>query len=161
MSDKSDSTLSRGPSLTFEGDANSKKAKSINSGTSTPSLPKFDPRALLNPKAAAKRSREDDHVPAQSANSAEATADAVPSGMGSMIERMHKLDRREDQPQKRRKQEPEASQDEQKATFAGGGKGTVLGAYVKEKIEEGKKEAATATSVVDLTGGECFLLHAV
>jgi hypothetical protein len=81
--------------------------------------------------------------------------------MGHMLERIHNVSERDFLPQKRRKIELEGEDDNaQKAHFGGGGKGGVLGEYMKEKQEQGRKEdAANGTrSSVDLTGGRSFLL---
>lgn len=77
-------------------------------------------------------------------------------GMGHMLERMHNVSERDFPPQKRRKIDREGEDDNaRKAHFGGGGKGGVLGAHMKEKQEQGRKEdAANGTRPsVDLTGG--------
>jgi len=77
-------------------------------------------------------------------------------GMGHMLERVHNVSERDFLPQKRRKIEREVEDDNaHKAHFRGGGKGGVLGEYMKEKQEQGRKEdAANGTRPsVDLTGG--------
>ncbi|GME41987.1 SNF2-related protein [Neofusicoccum parvum] len=76
--------------------------------------------------------------------------------MGSMIERMHGVQRREDQPVKKQKLELADGQDGPKATFEGAGKGTVLGEYVAEQRQEGQEETGppSASAVVDLTAGK-------
>ncbi len=61
-------------------------------------------------------------------------------GMGDMLERIHGVQSRDMQPQKRRKVHDERD-DGDKATFSGGGKGGVLGDYMREKREEGRSEA--------------------
>ena len=79
-------------------------------------------------------------------------------GMGHMLEHMHNVSERDFLPQKRRKIEREGEDDHaQKAHFVGG-KGGVLGEYMKEKQEQGRKEdAANGTRPsVDLTGGKSF-----
>jgi hypothetical protein len=78
-------------------------------------------------------------------------------GMGHMLERMHNVSNRESLPQKRRKIQQDGNENrEVKSHFNGGGKGGVLGEYMKEKKEEGRKEAAANETrpSVDLTGGE-------
>lgn len=77
-------------------------------------------------------------------------------GMAHLVERMHNVSERDFVPQKRRKlHEDEDVDREAKGNFSGGGKGGVLGEYMKEKREEGRKEAATngTALAVDLTGG--------
>jgi len=79
-------------------------------------------------------------------------------GMGHLVERMHNVSDRQFLPQKRRKVEPLDDQgNEQKSYFSGGGKGGVLGEYMREKKEEGRKEAVAngTRPAVDLTGGKC------
>lgn len=76
--------------------------------------------------------------------------------MGHFLERMHNVSEREFSPQKRRKIERDNTEDnERKAQFSGGGKGGVLGEYMREKKEEGRKETAVngTRPSVDLTGG--------
>jgi hypothetical protein len=76
--------------------------------------------------------------------------------MGHMLERMHNVAERDSFPVKRRKVDTPEADKERKAQFGGGGKGGVLGEYMKEKQEEGRKEStANGTGfAVDLTGGE-------
>jgi hypothetical protein len=81
--------------------------------------------------------------------------------MGHFLERMHNVSEREFPQQKRRKIERDDTEDnERKAQFSGGGKGGVLGEYMREKKEEGRKETAAngTRPSVDLTGGRllCF-----
>jgi len=62
-------------------------------------------------------------------------------GMGHMLERMHNVAERDSLPQKRRKIEEQSDDGRRKAEFSGGGKGGVLGNYMREKKEEGQREA--------------------
>jgi hypothetical protein len=81
-------------------------------------------------------------------------------GIGHMLERIHNVSERDFLPQKRRRIEQEGEDGSaQKSHFGGGGKGGVLGGYMKEKQEQGRKEdAANGTRPsVDLTGGRLFL----
>jgi SNF2 family DNA or RNA helicase len=72
-------------------------------------------------------------------------------GMGHMLERMHNVADRNMIPQKRRKIYDEREEVNQKAEFTGGGKGGVLGEYMRQKREEGQKDASTrATAPVDI-----------
>ncbi|WYZ45384.1 hypothetical protein EsH8_VIII_000700 [Colletotrichum jinshuiense] len=78
-----------------------------------------------------------------------------PYGMGNMIERMRDVQDRASAPQpKRRKYDtPESDADNKKAMGPGGS--GMLGAYVKEKQEEGKKEnSKVPNQTVDLTEGD-------
>ncbi|KAK4964850.1 hypothetical protein LTR66_012233, partial [Elasticomyces elasticus] len=113
--------------------------------------PHYDPRALLNPKAAAQRAATD---AAAAREDADTDAD-TPVGMGSMIERMHKIDKREDQPYKKRKtasDEDNANDPKAGNSAFHGGKGGVIGEYMKEKRMEGQgKMGPVVTEAVDLT----------
>jgi hypothetical protein len=77
------------------------------------------------------------------------------NGMGHMLERMHNVTERDLLPQKRQKLKHEGEVDGKKEHFAGGGRNGVLGEYMREKREEGRKEAASngTRPSVDLTGG--------
>ena len=127
-------------------------------------LPQFDPRALLNPKAATKRAQE-------SESEAQGERKAMKVGMGAMLERMHNVENRQRNPQKKRKLKTpdqegekagEAEQQQQKepevkqrSTFEGGGSSTVLGEYVKQKQAQGDRERMDqGSSIVDLTADD-------
>ena len=120
-------------------------------------IPQFDPRALLNPKATAKRAPDK-----ESENETEKKAIGI--GMGAMLERMHNVEVRQRNPQKKRKVEAQSKEDKdeeqeqlekKKSTFEGGGSGTVLGEYVKKKQEEGDRErVGQESSIVDLTADD-------
>jgi len=137
----------------------------------------FDPKALLNPKAAAKRSNNDSDIkePANpygseamnnknfqtsSPKRSQPEGELLNGDPGQfmMLERMHNVGRREDQPQKRLKKDVGVDEDGEelvdvgkKADFSGGSKGGVLGEYVKQKREEGKAENDV---IIDLTETE-------
>lgn len=135
-------------------DTSRSSSQGANSTASQASQFAYDPRALLNPKATAKRSRTESTQPED--GSTPDPAEDV-SGMRSMIERMHGIQRREDQPVKKQKRELADEQDGRKATFAGGGKSTVLGDYMTEQRKEGEKEAGpppASSAVVDLTADD-------
>lgn len=73
-------------------------------------------------------------------------------GMGHMLERMNNVMDRSMVPQKRRKIENSQDGDQRKAEFTGGGKGGVLGQYMREKREEGHREAMSkGTKPVDIS----------
>ena len=82
-------------------------------------------------------------------------------GMGHMLDRRFNIAERDMIPQKRRKVVEERHPDEVKSQFSGGGKGGVLGQYVHDQREDGRKHAQGNTvKSVDLTGGEwCILLY--
>ncbi|KAH7026886.1 SNF2 family N-terminal domain-containing protein [Macrophomina phaseolina] len=130
-------------------------SQSANSNASQASQLAYDPGALLNPKAAAKRSRTE-LAPPEDAASQDPAEDAA--GMGSMIERMHGIQHRGDQPVKKQKRATTDEQDHlRKAAFEGGGKGTILGEYIMEQRKEGEKNAGpppASTAVVDLTADD-------
>ncbi|KAL1386563.1 SNF2 family helicase/ATPase-like protein [Phyllosticta capitalensis] len=109
---------------------------------------KYDPRALLNPKAAA-AAKQEEKSQSQSTNHEE---DGGP-GMGSMIERMHGIQRREDQPVKTKHAAQPGQEEEvetKKSKFNGASGGSVLSEYVAEKKKEGAMEAGPS-AIVDLT----------
>lgn len=74
------------------------------------------------------------------------------NGMGQMLERIHNVEDRSMLPQKRRKVHDDRPDDVTAAGFTGGGRGGVLGQYMKEKKEEGRKERMTKGTSVDLSG---------
>lgn len=137
-----------------QGQASSRNSsQGASSSASNASAPAFDPRTLLNPKAAAKRARTQSSRPDGAAGE-QPTDEAT--GMGSMIERMHGVQHREDQPLKKQRRDHADEEASTKTTFEGAGKNTVLGEYVTEQKKLGEKEAGplpTSSSVVDLTAG--------
>ncbi|KAL0944274.1 SNF2 family domain-containing protein [Colletotrichum truncatum] len=78
-----------------------------------------------------------------------------PYGMGNVIERMNNVQDRASAPQpKRRKFDTPESDADNKKVMSAGGSG-MLGAYVKERQEQGKSEnSKVSTQTVDLTGGD-------
>lgn len=74
-------------------------------------------------------------------------------GMGHMLERMHQVTDRDMMPQKRQKIRDDRQEDGRKAEFNGGGKGGVIGEYMREKRDEGRKENVTKGTVVDISAG--------
>jgi hypothetical protein len=91
--------------------------------------------------------------PQQNINGAQrSSAYANGGGMGHMLERSMV-------PQKRQKIHDERPENARKAEFHGGGKGGVLGEYVREKREEGQKENVVSRTAVDLSTG--LYLHLV
>lgn len=171
----------------FQGQGLSKKAASLN-GDVPLSTPHFDPKQLLNPKGFNKNGHkqndelkspfplqseprnaylESQEIP-QAPSDARGTykrdhetnlADA--QGMGSLIERVHNVSKREEQPRKKQKKEHRSADEEEitnKAVFAGGGKGGDIGEYLKKKREEGRQGSGPTTMVVDLTAGKKRLI---
>ena len=145
--------------------------------------PADNPRALLDPKGYARRAinggQPASEAPAMAAvrkahgylPSPEASEGSTPIGgvdgalhhdvglptMAGLIEKIHGVSEREQRPVKRQKREHSNDDDDEgraKTSFAGGGRGGVIGEYMKQKKEEGKAEAAKSGSVVDLTAGE-------
>ena len=171
-----------------QGQGRSKKASSLNGDVPLSSPPHFDPKQLLNPKGFNKhRGKEDTQVklppaekvqpkqldpystgplevPLHPHGAPKREHDAVVGevhGMGNLIERMHNVSKREEQPRKRQKKEHDSQDDQEdvkKATFAGGGKGGVISEYMKLKREEGKQESGPTRTLVDLTTGMESLL---
>ena len=162
-----------------------KKASSVN-GDIRRTPTHFDPRALLDPRRFAKRPASEGgdgesnraeiqftprsgnvsrNVPraalaATEPKSANGAGHETP-GMGGFLEKMHGVSNREDQPQKRQKRDHQTEDGDEvatHATYSGGGKGGVIGEYMKQKKEEGKREAASAGTFVDLTGGELSIV---
>ena len=144
---------------------------------------KFDPKQTLSPKAFdwTKRQRDEASDVATSTeststnvasdpqfiftsagdDSAESTSpEADGSGMGSLIEKVHNIEKREDRPHKRQKKEQnieDEGENKAKATFAGGGKGSEIGEYIRQKRKEGQQESGPTSAVVDLTAGRLLL----
>lgn len=147
--------------LTTTGPRQSRKPAADDGSDSKTSLPSFDPVKLLNPKAAASSNRankakDTDHLsngnvsPTQNGEAGEADF-----GMGNMIERMHNVNKRKLQPQKKRKSE--GSDDEgkkrSKSTFAGG-KGGIIGEHLRAEREKGAADAGPLTEPIDLTNDD-------
>lgn len=75
-------------------------------------------------------------------------------GMGHMVERMHNVADRDMMPQKRQKVRDDRQENVRKAEFHGGGKGGIIGEYMREKREEGRKENMAKGTVVDISAGQ-------
>ncbi|KAI9696843.1 MAG: hypothetical protein M1836_005205 [Candelina mexicana] len=173
-SDLNDATLQN---LTFQGIPRSQKASSLIGEIARPQT-HFDPRALLNPKGYLQRppspkKKEEPLIPEKPHtkrlwSESQDTSQSQPlnggvkprhdtevhgQGMGNFIERMHNVSKREERPSKKQKCGSEVD-GEEKAAFAGGSKDGVLGQYVKKRKEEGRNEAGTTSTVVDLTGDD-------
>ncbi|KAI9824431.1 MAG: hypothetical protein M1832_001966 [Thelocarpon impressellum] len=93
-------------------------------------------------------------TPAMNGTAAHLNGNAEMPGLGKLIERMHGVSRREDRPLKRQKVEHDDAEQDKATVITGGGKGGVIGEYMKQKKEEGKAEAAMQGPVVDLTAGD-------
>jgi hypothetical protein len=115
-------------------------------GTATPQSsraapqqqPTFDPRALLNPKAAAKR-------PASSEAGSDRGRDEVPyGGQISLVERLHNVHERAASPAKRVKTEDEQRKQHTKATISGG-------SALDLKKENGQPAPVLKQAAIDLT----------
>ncbi|PBP21077.1 SNF2 family domain-containing protein [Diplocarpon rosae] len=71
---------------------------------------------------------------------ANANGSANGLGMGNMLERVHNVTDRSQVPQKRRRIEDDNHSNQRKAEFSGGsGMGNTLGAYMREKRQEGQR----------------------
>ncbi|TVY15735.1 putative SWI/SNF-related matrix-associated actin-dependent regulator of chromatin subfamily A member 3-like 1 [Lachnellula arida] len=75
-------------------------------------------------------------------------------GMGNMMERMHNVAERTMVPQKRRKVYEDPAEHRRKPEFNGGSGSGVLGSYMKEKKEQGQREAASKGTLVDISALE-------
>ena len=145
----------------------------------------FDPRKLLDPKGFDKSQRKfekgdesavPDAFPKQLATQngiLHATTNASKSkknedegtfGQGGLLEKTFNVSQRDERPVKRQKLEKtEDLEETKKPNFHGGASGGDLSAYVKEKKQEGAKEAGPVPSsiVVDLTGGMCLQIVSI
>lgn len=158
------------------------RASSIKGDARTAS-PRFEARALLDPKRFVKRPaseggeigpngaasplswRSPNGPPRASSLALPTTNGQHPadnkqetSDLSGLIEKIHGVSTRESRPSKRPKLDDPSNEngdaDTKVSNFTGGGKGGVIGQYMKEKKEEGKREAASNGTYVDLTGGE-------
>lgn len=79
---------------------------------------------------------------------------AMGMGMGHMLERMHNVASRDMMPQKRRKlYDDRTHEDPTKAGFHGGGKGSIIGEYMREKQDDRHTGNSPAMSAVDISAG--------
>lgn len=152
------------------------KLKGRNKKTSTsdavnpPLTSRFDPKTLLDPKRSNAHSKLRDPSPGarsmspaitehhQSNDAAKRDHQAYDEGqgMGSLIERMHGVSKREERPQKKPKTDYSDGYDDgerEKAMFTGGGKGGDIGEFMKQKKKEGLQESGPIGTIVDLTEG--------
>lgn len=121
----------------------------------------FDPSPLLNPtkpkqtlhKQYQKAVRSD--TPDE-AGVSDPLEDQEGQGVGGFIERMHGITHREERPRKRRKTKirPDEDDEEGKPTFHGGGRGTEIGDYLREKSKESQANVVSDGAVIDLTAGK-------
>jgi len=74
-------------------------------------------------------------------------------GAGHMLERMHNITDRSMVPQKRQRVHDDRQANGRKAEFNGGGKGGVIGEYMREKREDGRQENWSKGTVVDISAG--------
>ena len=81
-------------------------------------------------------------------------------GLGTLIERVHNVSKREDRPSKKQKTAHvvEEAENGPKAVFTGGSKNGEIGEYMRQKRQEGVQEAGPSSRVVDLTAGMYFYL---
>ena len=145
------------------------------------STPQYSPSQLLNPRSLHKKEKMEDPIdtafPPKSTEVA--TTSSVPqfvfgsttpkpseqsvgpdkdSGMANLIERVHNVSKREDRPTKKQKieHEDEGDHDEQsKSNFSGGGRGSEIAEYMRQKRKQGLEESGPTSTVVDLTAGMC------
>jgi hypothetical protein len=74
-------------------------------------------------------------------------------GMGHMLERTHNVAERDIMPQKRLKMYVDRQENGIKVNFNGGGRGGVIGEYMREKRDEARKEHLAQGTVVDISTG--------
>ena len=74
--------------------------------------------------------------------------------MGHMLELMHNVTDRDMMPQKRLKIHDDRQVDPRKVEFNGGGKGGVIGDYMREKRDDSRKENVAKGTVVDISAGQ-------
>jgi hypothetical protein len=74
-------------------------------------------------------------------------------GLGQMLEHMHQVTDRDVMPPKRQKVRDDRAEASRKAGFHGGAKGGVIGEYMREKRDEGRKENVAKGTVVDISAG--------
>jgi hypothetical protein len=124
-----------------------------NNGDTSRRAQSFDPHALLNPKALGKRRNNN------ALEDSERDTNNAAVNVGSMIERMHNLERREDiAPARKKAKNSEDADRNAKSSFTGPmSRGTELGQYIKDL----RKDPATGVTlptheVVDLTEGEAL-----
>lgn len=164
--------------LMLQGQARARLSSS-QTGSHQSSPPRFDPRQLLNPKGydpSQRRKDEEaqsslpaspsamhithpDSLSTQSNGAHKRDQEEVERGMGSLIEQVHNVSKREDRSHKKQKREvPDetAEEEQRKAAFAGGGKGGEIGEYMKQKRREGQQDAGPTNAIVDLTAGTLF-----
>lgn len=135
----------------------------------TPSRPlPFDARQLLDPKRfnQALLKNATDTNTSEVASSLTSTepepttglsnhfSDDKNGGMGNLIERVYNITPREERPRKKLKTGHEEIEGEKKkVVFTGGSNAGEIGAYMKQKRQEGQEIPGHTNAVVDLTGG--------
>lgn len=119
----------------------------------------FNPRQLLDPRGLnIPQHKQHKSIRSDLPDIAPQTDDSdepESQGMGNLIERVHGITQREERPRKRQKTEadPDGEDQQKKATFQGGGKGTEIGDYLREKRKEAHAESGPNGAVIDLTAG--------
>ena len=161
MSSRSAQTLDD-ISLTFEGKPSQAKAGSVDDGPAKPTASTgFDPKLLLNPKGTLKHAQNADALSTDAKDGDKTiSVGGVGPGVGSLIEKMHNIGKREDEPRKRPKtshvpddEGEEHDKNKKHSTSHGGNGGGVISDYVKTKREQGLNKAGPSAGIVDLTNG--------
>jgi hypothetical protein len=116
------------------------------SGAPLQSLPTFDPRALLNPKAPTKRA-------AAEAESDRGRPEENGGGQVSLVERLHNVQQRTASPAKRIKTEEENKKKPPKPSFSGGG-------ILDMKPKNEPPDHQSQSTAIDLTMSELNCLTA-
>jgi SNF2 family DNA or RNA helicase len=94
---------------------------------------------------------EDEATNRQNGFASYANGNGAVGGMGNMLDRLHNVADRSVVPQKRRKIVDDRDEDKKKAEFNGGGKGGVLGQYMRDQAKEGHDQAIANGKVVDIS----------
>ncbi|KAF2762150.1 hypothetical protein EJ05DRAFT_497017 [Pseudovirgaria hyperparasitica] len=122
--------------LTVQGDVSQNGTVDVEA-TQT-SMPLFDPKALLNPKATV-ATTQSSQSPSRKAKPVHAGRDSEsPAGTYvSLIEKAHGIERREERPVKRPRMEVSTGDEPKKKGTFESGNATILGQYIKDKRHEG------------------------
>jgi SNF2 family DNA or RNA helicase len=151
--------------LTIAGTQHTPSLLNGRTSPSKPNLPKFDPKALLNPKAGAARpTKMQSNQPngAVHSNGGVSTTsmdqDSNQPGMGSMMERFYGVTNR-DAPLKRKSQEIEDSAEdemrkESKTTTTSTGSSGEIGDYLKSERAKAVDQSGPSGAVIDLTNDD-------
>lgn len=142
-----------------QGNAPNSAVSGSDAATPKTSATQFNPSLLLNPRSAVHQSRQS----SQPSDINGATSHSLTANNfhhGSLIERMHGVQERQEQPLKRVKRDHESEEEppSKSSTFEAGGKGTILGNYIKEQRQNNtsnsvfQHQPVPSAAAIDLTG---------